>query len=225
MKLSENIRRFIEEAFFPERCPYCDRVITPEQYACRRCAKKLPEMNIQRYAMGGYLCAAPFPYEDPYARAVKRLKFNDRGDLARPLAVQIVQAVLDIHQGSRFDLITCVPMHEKDRRIRGYNQAELLARECAGLMGLPYADTIEKYKRNKPQHTLSGANRERNVQGVYRLMDKSLIEDKNILIIDDIITSGHTLGACAKMLRKSTNGLIGCAVVCTVTERRQTPQE
>ena len=131
MNVFKKILRFSAVALFPSRCPYCNKVIPDTECACKSCRGQFPEVCCTRYAIGGFLCASPFSYNGVYAKAVKKLKFHNRGDLAKPLAMQIVRAVSEIHGELRFDLVTCVPMHYKDKRARGYNQAELLARECA----------------------------------------------------------------------------------------------
>ena len=216
MSFFKKIKKSAAEAFYPAVCPYCDKVIAKGSYACKECSAKLPEISYKKFAIGGYICSAAFPYEGNYARAVKRFKFGNRGDYARPLAFQVVNAVLDIIEDKSFDLVTCVPMHKVDKRKREYNQAELLARECAEIMGLPYLDTLEKIKRNNPQHKTKGKDRGKNVRGVFRVIDKNLVAEKHILLIDDIITTGHTLGECSAMLSKAGCKKISCAVVCTV---------
>lgn len=215
MKFFRKIKNLFVNAFFPSICPYCGKVITKGSYACKQCAEKLPETSYKRYAVGGWICSAPFPYEDCFAKAVKRLKFNNRGDYAKPLAFQIVHSILEIIDDKSFDIVTSVPMHKTDKKERGYNQAELLARECAEIMGLPYIDTLVKIKRNTPQHKTKGKDRGKNVRGVFLVTDKTLVEGKHILLIDDIITTGHTLGECAAMLNRAGCKTISCAVVCT----------
>ena len=220
MNVFKKILRFSAVALFPSRCPYCNKVIPDTECACKSCRGQFPEVCCTRYAIGGFLCASPFSYNGVYAKAVKKLKFHNRGDLAKPLAMQIVRAVSEIHGELRFDLVTCVPMHYKDKRARGYNQAELLARECAQIMELPYLDTLEKVKRNNPQHKARGRDRAKNVHSVYALKDIESVRGRNILIIDDIITSGNTLGECARILSKGKCAEIRCAVVCTTVENK-----
>lgn len=220
MKIIKSALRTAAVALFPTRCPYCNKVIHNYEPACPECRRHFPEFSYKSYAIGGYSCAAPFPYTGNYAKAVRRLKFHNHGDLAKPLAAQIVLAVLEIYHDCRFDLITCVPMHKKDLRTRGYNQAELLARECAELMSLPYVNTLEKIKRNQPQHQTSGKERFKNVRGVFRLTDQVSLRGKRVLLIDDIITTGNTLGECARILSKEKCAEINCAVVCVVIENR-----
>lgn len=216
MSFFKKIGKSAADAFYPAVCPYCDKVIAKGSYACEACSAKLPEISYKRYAVGGHICSAPLPYEGKYANAVKRLKFSNRGDYAKPLAFQVVNTALSIIEDKTFDLVTCVPMHKVDKRKREYNQAELLARECAEIMGLPYLDTLEKIKRNSPQHKAKGKDRAKNVRGVFRVIDKELVEGKHVLLIDDIITTGHTLGECSAMLSKAGCKKISCAVVCTV---------
>ena len=220
MNVFKKILRFSAVALFPSRCPYCNKVIPDTECACKSCRGQFPEVCCTRYAIGGFLCASPFSYNGVYAKAVKKLKFHNRGDLAKPLAMQIVRAVSEIHGELRFDLVTCVPMHYKDKRARGYNQAELLARECAQIMELPYLDTLEKVKRNNPQHKTRGRDRAKNVHSVYALKDIESVRGRNILIIDDIITSGNTLGECARILSKGKCAEIRCAVGCTTVENK-----
>lgn len=211
-------RRFIN-GFYPARCPYCDDLMKDrEDYACPHCKAQLPSYSLERFAIGGYFCTAALRYDGSYAEAVKRFKFRKRAQYAPKLAFMITSSVLRSftpEQLRMIDAVTCVPMHIRDLRSRGYNQAELLARECAVLMSLPYWDTIIKIKYNRKQHDLPGAQRIENVRGVYRCADKSLVRGKTVLIIDDIITTGATLGACAKALKSAGAETIFCAALCT----------
>lgn len=210
------LKESIKDILFPVRCPYCESVISKTEYACEDCKKKFPSPAIIKYAVGGYKCTSPFPYDGIFKKAVKKFKFGNKGGYAKQLAFPMVQSILESYQGVNFDLITCVPMHKKRLRKRGYNQAELLARECAKIMNIPYCDTLEKFKENREQHSIKASERAKNVKGVYRIIDKELVCDKNILIIDDIITTGHTLGECAGTLIKSGCNSVNCAVLCSV---------
>lgn len=215
-----NIKRLknnLKDILFPVRCPYCQCVIDKNEYACDKCKKLFPTVSFKRYSAGGYLCAAAFPYDGVFAASVKRFKFSNRGGYAKQLAFPIAQSILETHKISDFDVITCVPMHKTLLKKRRYNQAELLARECAEILNIPYADTLEKYKMNKAQHSIKAAEREKNVRGVYRALDRNFLQGKSVLIIDDIITTGHTLGECSRILMKSGCKYVACAVLCTVT--------
>lgn len=143
------------------------------------------------------------------------LKFHNCGAYAELLSHEMVRSIKDVYRDREFDLVTCVPMHKDTLRERGYNQAELLAKECARLLGIEYADLLAKTKKNKTQHSIKAAERAKNVIGVYSPIDKNLIKGKRILIIDDIITTGSTLGECARILSKCKCGEICCCTLCT----------
>ncbi len=199
-------------AFFPSRCPYCNRVIDDSECACKRCRKQIPEFCWKTYAAGGYICAAALPYKDAYSKAIHKLKFKNRTDLAKPLAMQIVRAVKELYGDLHFDLVTCVPMHPAVKRQRGFNQAELLARKLAKLMHLPYCDLLKKIKNNQTQHLLTAKERIINVQNVFQSIHTDMICGKHVLLVDDVCTTGSTLSECCRILQNS-----GAASVCCIT--------
>ena len=210
------LRDALSDALYTARCPYCSKVIKRNEFACNSCKKDFPQNISVRYAVGGYSCYSPFPYDDKFRNAVKNFKFGNCGAYAKPLSYAIFESIQKELDLNSFDLITCVPMHKKAKRERGYNQAELLARRFSQFCGIPYADTLEKFKENQKQHSIKASERAKNVRGVYRVIDKSLVKNKKILIIDDIITTGNTLGECARMLSMAGSGEIVCATVCAV---------
>lgn len=204
------------DTFYTVKCPYCRDVIEKREYACSRCAKAFPEFSIVMYAVGGFKCVSPLPYKDDFAMAVKRFKFHNQGVYAKQFAMLMSERIMREYSCEKFDIITCVPMHKNSLKVRKYNQAELLAVKCAEILKIPYADTLKKIKENKAQHSIKGSERAKNVRGVYQAVDKELIKGKNILIIDDIITTGNTLGECAKMLKNAECNNICCATICAV---------
>ena len=98
---------------------------------------------------------------------------------------------------------------------RGYNQSQLLSKALSSLLDIPYQDTLRKIKRTKKQHRLKYAERKTNLTGAFEVIDKELIKDKRILLIDDIVTSGYTLGNCAKKLSSAKPELICCATIAS----------
>lgn len=216
------MKRFIKRSWeifcdciFTAHCPYCEKVIPIGGYVCEKCKSKFPDNSITEYAMGGYKCACAFPYTSQFKNAVISFKFCNCGVYAKSFAITLTKAINEIFPDESFDIITCVPMHKNAEIDRGYNQARLLARECAFRMNLHYDDLLEKFKENKPQHSLKAGERLRNVKGVYRIRKKADVKGKNILIIDDIITTGNTLGECARILKKAGCRRIYCAALCT----------
>lgn len=217
--MTDSIKKFLSwtaDKIFTVRCPYCSAVIDRKEYACEKCRKDFPSAAVFRYAVGGYKCVSPFPYSGKYRKAVWDFKFNNCGAYAKQLALKMVDSIFEVYKEESFDIVTCVPMHKSSLKQRGYNQAMLLAKCCAEIMNLPYEDTLIKHKKNKAQHSIKASERAENVKGVYKIADKNIVENKRILLIDDIITTGSTLGECAKILSKSGSVKVCCATVCAV---------
>ncbi len=199
---------------FPQRCLFCRSIIPAGSDYCEACAKKLPEVVYHKYAVGGVQCCSPLLYKDEYAAAVKRMKYGGKKDYARPLALLAAGAAARLYDLSSFDLVTCVPMHRSSLRRRHFNQAEELAKEFCSFTELKYVNTLEKYKHNRPQHSMRRSERASNVKGVFRILEKSLVRGKKVLLVDDIITTGNTLGECARILKKAGCSDVSCVTVC-----------
>lgn len=210
-----NIIEYIKSSIFPNRCPFCNKPISPEEFYCEKCAKTFPDFPIKSCAKGGVMCISSFFYKDNFSKAVKNLKFNGYRQFAKNLSYLLAQTITKYATEQNFDCITYVPIHKERFKQRGYNQAQLLAKHTSDFLNLPLEDLLIKHKNNKPQHSCPAKERAINVKGVYKATDKSLIKDKNILIIDDIITSGHTLGECAKVLYKNGAKNVYCATICS----------
>lgn len=208
------ILRNIVSAFFPERCPYCGDVINAGKPACPECVEQFPETIREGHAIGGYPYTAPFAYNGIFAEAVKRFKFNGHKEYAEKLAWQITNAVKESFSDAKFDCITCVPMHKNQLKNRGYNQSELLAKNIAKQLNIPYETLLVKHKENQPQHSLTSSQKRDNVKGVYKALNTDKIKGNNILVIDDILTTGHTLGECCRILSKAGGEKIYCAALC-----------
>ncbi len=110
------------------------------------------------------------------------------------------------------DYIIPVPLDKSKRAFRGYNQSELLGEYIGGKLGIKLLnDVLIKTKKTKDQHNLSEHERKKNLSNVFKLKNNEMIYDKNILILDDILTTGTTLKNCGKLIReggaKSVYGL------------------
>ena len=202
-------------AVLPERCPYCNKIVRQGDIACKKCKSKFPEINLESYASGCYICYSCFFYEDIFAKAIKRFKFLNYPQSAKKLAIPLADTIkkYDVN----FDCITYVPMFPKRERDRGYNQSQLLAKEVSKILDIPLEDFLIKIKDNPPQHTMDTKDKKKNVKGVFAVQKKDKLKGKNILIIDDVITSGYTLGECCKLLSKG-KARVFCATVCNATK-------
>ena len=103
-----------------------------------------------------------------------------------------------------YDTIIPVPISKKRRNERGYNQSELIAREIAKRTQIPYQNQcLFKTKNIVEQSKLKKEERQKNIQGVYELHNSQILENKKILLVDDIYTTGSTVNECCRILRQA----------------------
>lgn len=203
------IDRFLD-FIYPPKCIFCRRLLEhSENGICRACSLSLPEdESPERKSKFFDSCTACYEYSGIVRESMLRFKFNQAPHYAdiygKLLAVRLFEQGIE-----DYDLVTWVPVSRKRRRKRGYDQAELLARSVARELSLPIVSTLEKFVDNPPQsHITTSAERQANVRGVYRIVDADAVKNKQILLIDDIVTTGATLSECSCVL-----GLAGAASV------------
>jgi ComF family protein len=160
------------------------------------------DCRYRRPAFFGVRCA--FVYDGPARDAVLALKFKGLAAIAKTLAVPMAEALIKWDPPVR--AITPVPLAASRKRSRGYNQSELLAREIGRLTGLPVvADTAARTRATSPQvRQFDWEARRENVAGAFAPGRQRV--DGGLLLIDDVITTGATLDACARVLIDAGNG-------------------
>ena len=190
---------------FPPKCPFCRRLLAEgEDLLCPECQRELPwtqgEQGKRKVEFSAG-CIAPLWFQDRCREAVHRFKFRGMQCYSEPFSTLMAQCARDRLSGT-FDLVTWVPVSRRRRWERGYDQGELLARGVARELELSFAVTLRKIRHNKKQSLLTGAAARRaNVLGAYAVRDAALVRDKRVLLVDDVVTTGATLGECARMLR------------------------
>ncbi|MBU6338876.1 MAG: ComF family protein [Rickettsiales bacterium] len=222
----KNFLKKITEIVFPNQCLYCNCLIGQEGLFCNSCWQKLqfitdPKCNICSHAfefqVGDCLtcakCLARKPAYDKvitvfrYNQIIKKIigdfKYRDNISLAKKLTKIIFNKFSE--ELDEIDFIIAVPLHKKRLRKRKFNQAIILAKELAKLTDKRlYYDLLQRIKNTTPQASLSRKEREKNLNGAFILKDKyhELVKGKNILLVDDVMTTGSTLENCAKILKK-----------------------
>jgi len=189
----------------PPRCPLCWQ---PERRgeSCGRCAQARPAFAGTR---------SLYLFQGPVREAVHALKYNHLSALARPMG-ELMAAYLKTEE-LPVDLVVPVPLFGRRQRLRGYNQSALLARELARLDGLPLAERGLSRRRDTPPQARSvdAEARRRNVAGAFAA-DGRRVEGRGVLLVDDVMTTGATLDACAQALRQG-----GAASVWALTFARE----
>lgn len=199
---------------FPERCPYCSEIIKSGKIACDSCTKNI--VDLQRPIIRGtygYRCVSSFVYKGSVRRMILHIKYRDKIQYIAQVASILAENIIHEYDWASFDLITFVPMHKIDLKKRGYNQSELLAKELSKRLKIPYLQTIDKIRYTKKQQRCSYKERKTNLKGAFTVTDKEAVKGKRILIVDDIITSGETLGACCRTISKGKPTLLCCATI------------
>lgn len=202
------------DLFFPKRCPYCMELIAKQQLECDKCRSEFPRKPYKRILPSGNECVSAFIYNSGVREALTRYKFGGKREFYKSFGSVLANAVADSEMIA--DIVTSVPLSKKRMRKRGYNQSELIARETARLLELDYSETLIKCRENLEQHTLDNKLRAENIIGVYQPINNLDIQDKTILLIDDIVTTGYTLSECCRILSQYDNVKIICGTVATV---------
>lgn len=210
----------LKNLIFSERCPYCGCLIEPERIACDSCLEIIREKHAAiKGGAEGYRCVSTFAYGGKVRRMILRVKYRNRTQYIPQVAKIMAADIQEAYDCGEFDAITFVPMHKKDLGERGYNQSELLAQALAKELDLPCLDTLEKIKRTPKQHNLTFKQRKKNLTGAFKVRDKEAVKGKNLLIVDDIVTSGSTLAFCCKALNRAEPGILCCATIAAASDR------
>lgn len=206
---------------FPPKCPFCRRILDSPG-VCDTCRKELPwteEHEAVREGTDSLRCAAPLWYEGKVREAILRLKFYGAAATAETLGALMAQCAAE-HLSGEFDLITWVPVSRKRRWKRGYDQAELLARAVCRAWGVKPVALLRKTMDNPAQSGLKeDAARRANVLGVYEMRPGAEVSGRQVLLIDDVCTTGATLTECSKVLREAGADAVVCA--CVAHARRE----
>src|SRR3989344_209314 len=207
------------DILFPKHCLGCKR---EGNYCCEDCLSLLsiartPSILGTRSSLSALFCATSF--QDPFVQQlIHSFKYPPfLRDLARPLAFSII-AHFNLLNKPIYppDTICPIPLHKKRLKWRGYNHAEELARQLGHALSLPViSDTLCRTKYTDPQVNLGKEKRLANVKGVFRVINPQAVAAKNILLVDDVYTTGATMEECAFVLKKA-----GAARVFGVTIAR-----
>lgn len=217
----KNLWNGVLEFFYPPRCLFCRKIVQPGRKCCEACEKALLPANwsarmIEPQTGKTFVCAAPDEYDGRLRKAMLDFKFHNTPQNARFFAQRMFSQLRQSSFLTDADFVACVPLSPDRLRQRGYNQSELIARELSALTGLPYYTVLEKHVENHEQHRLHKKDRRENVRGVYRIVPGGQIENRRILLVDDILTTGATLGECAAVLYAAGAKEVLCTAACRV---------
>lgn len=191
---------------------------------CENCAEEMDYYNncinslnlprdVETYC-DGMICVGK--YCESLKNALKRFKFSNKPSYYRAFGKLLALKVKNTDGLGKIDLIIPVPMHKSKQKTRGYNQAALIAGYAAKNLGIYLNDNIlTKPVASKNQSLLIRSERLTNLDGVFKVDTSRSIANKNILLVDDIITTGSTINECSKVLKLAGAGTIIAGVIAT----------
>ncbi|WP_317367754.1 ComF family protein [uncultured Tyzzerella sp.] len=196
LKIFNKILDFI----YPNKCVFCEEIIplNEDDSICKYCY-----MNIDFITDDKEPNLSVFCYDDVTRFSILRLKYNNMREYSKVFAKMMYNKLSKIDI-KKYDYIICVPMYFKKKKKRGYDQAELIAEELSKLCNIPIQkENLIRNKNTLAQSKVSFDERGINVKGVFEVLNTGIIKDKNILLIDDIYTTGSTINNCGKVLREA----------------------
>lgn len=203
--------------FFPRKCPFCGK-LTGKTLLCEACGAALPRCEEIRQGADFGRCTAPLYYEGPVRDAILAFKFKAKLGGLDAFGRLMAQTAAERYSGE-FDAITWVPVSKKRLKKRGFDQARYLTASMCVDWHVAPLETLRKVTDNPPQSGLDdAAARRANVLDVYEAVSPEQFAGKRLLLVDDICTTGATLGECARVLKAAGAAEVLCLTLAMVRE-------
>ena len=196
----------IIDLIYPQVCGICGKINSKS--LCNKCKVKIKkefdfktddyEQDLSKnFREHNYF----FKYENLIRNQILAIKFQEKPYVYKTIAYFLQNMQKSFENLKKYDIIIIVPISNKRKRDRGYNQSELIGKEISKIIKVPIEKKVlYKIKNTAPQSTLNKKQREENAKGVYRAQNITKIYNKKILLIDDIYTTGNTVNECANTL-------------------------
>ena len=213
--LQTALRGFIR-LFFPETCWVCEHDLVPgETDVCLACTHQLPSTHFyqqpnnaveQRLRGRVSVTAAASVYFFAKSSALQtllhQLKYRNQPKLGIWLGQQMAMEAANTDWFKGVDVIIPVPLSAKKERLRGYNQSACLAQGLSALLPIPMQEhCLQRHRNTATQTRKSRVERQRNVAGAFSVQNTQALQNKHVLLVDDVFTTGATLEACLETLQ------------------------
>ena len=229
MKFLSYVTNALTNLIFPHLCEGCGSPHLPEkEYLCTYCYSELPDTiffasennPVERLLIGRLMiemAGAQFYYtrKSLMRKLMHEFKYKGHISLGKYLGNLMAYGISNSKRFSDIDLIIPVPLHDKKQRKRGYNQAEVLATSISMVMQKPLiTNAVLRQSASESQTKKNRIERWNNAEGSYLVQNANIINNKHILLVDDVITTGATIEACGRALMKSSNCRLSIATLC-----------
>jgi ComF family protein len=216
---------------FPNLCVGCNGVLlAAEQHICTHCIDHFPETKfhthpenqLEKAFWGRIKIESAFSFltfrkQGIVQKILHELKYSNNPDLGVMLG-QMYGSKLREH-GMHFDVIVAIPLHEKKQKLRGYNQSDCFAQGLAQSLNCEHLKNVVIRDKHTETQTKKGRfDRWLNVGDVFDIQSPELISNKKVLLVDDVITTGATIEACAHSILLHTPHLSVASIACVVNQ-------
>lgn len=240
-----DIKDDILDFVYPQSCPICQKHLgRDEKHVCENCWKTLAILPApfcpycksffeeeESLVEHGCVCLSKpkdrrilavrslGTFDEYYQKLIHRFKYDKKIPLGKRLAARLGQAVAFNVDFTSCDLVIPVPLHRARHRERGFNQSEILAEGISEETKIPLAKDILKRRKNTEDQTyLSARQRAENVRDAFVVTKPGRVKGKNVILVDDVMTTGATLNECAAMLQKAGARKIHAATLSVVVD-------
>jgi ComF family protein len=243
VKLVPSIRHLIDFCY-PRVCAVCDTVGAGRLEMCDPCFQKLRELEdapaCPRCAMPLATSGAPCPYcqsagvrpferivalgpfRDPVRHLIHQVKYHNRWPLAEFLADRLIEQESAKALLTETDVLVPVPLHPWRQMSRGYNQAELVARRLGKRCRIKLSSALVRLKNTETQtHLHSKEKRLENLRDAFGLLRPGSVHARHVVIVDDVMTTGATLGSAARAILDAEPESLSAIVVAVADPRGQ----
>lgn len=194
----------VSDIFFPKTCPICGSVITSDETICFRCKKEIPPVNMENKLNGNWYFDSFFHmanYDGMISRLVKSYKYSQHTSLANLFSGFFLE-LFALFPPLPNSVITIVPITFNSLKIKGFDHMKIIAKKVSAKSGIPFLNLLEVVKQTKTQVGASDQFREFLVCRKYGVIKENLYKTSgNIILIDDVFTTGATTNECARLLK------------------------
>ena len=225
----KEIKESLLHVVFPHVCDGCGSdLLNIESRLCIRCLSSLPETNFEihpnnpvekdfwgRLPIINASAHLYFTKESLVQQLMHQLKYKGNKDLGLQLGRLMGNALKNATRFNEIKALVPLPLFPSKEKKRGYNQATVLCEGIAEILSLPILDRVI----TRPQHTETQTKKGRierwkNIEGKFQLIDPVAIQNKHLLLVDDVVTTGATLEACGNELLTAKNVKLSVATLC-----------
>lgn len=232
MALASEFKEALLHLFFPHVCPGCHSdLVSQEQLICPQCLQSLPFTEFEsipgnpveklfwgRSVVQHASSIFYFIPDTPLQHIIHHIKYKNNPALGAFMGSIMGSRFKQLYSIQHIDLMIPMPLHPKKEYERGYNQASLLCKGISDVVHIPWRDDVLiRQFHTSTQTRKSRIERWKNVSDVFELHAPSAIANKHILLIDDVITTGASMDACAAMLlAKKAASVSICSLAFTI---------